>query len=400
VSNALAIATVTATLRAVLKRSLTGIHVVGADVLSLRPDAPNLPNPGVNLFLYRVAPNLAFRHSDLPTRRADGTLVKRPLAALDLHYLLTFHGDDNLEEPQRLLGAVVRQLHTQPTLTHDDIRTLAAGQVQLAGTDLADQPELVRVVPDAASLDDLSRVWAMFPETSYMLSALYMASVVLIEAEVETPAPGIPVQSFTLAVVPLALPVIEDVEPQAVDGGTPAAAVTLLGRNLLGGSAAQTSVLIDGAVSVGVDPASTPAAVAFTVPASVAAGVHSVQVVRADPLAPPHIGSASNPAFFALRPRLVSTSLAAGTVTAVLTPVPGARQRVALLLNELTVNPVSRSFTLPAGPRAADTDPVTFDATPVATGATYLTRVQVDGVESALRVDSAGHVTGPNLLVP
>src|SRR5262245_35714292 len=43
-SNALAIATVTATLRGVLKQALTGINVTGADVTSLRPDATALPN--------------------------------------------------------------------------------------------------------------------------------------------------------------------------------------------------------------------------------------------------------------------------------------------------------------------------------------------------------------------
>src|SRR5690348_9540501 len=103
-SNALAIATVTAMLRSVLRNALTGINVSGADVTSLRPDAPNLPNPGVNIFLYRVAPNPFFRTADLPTRRADGALLRRPQAALDLDYLLTFYGDDNVEEPQRLLG--------------------------------------------------------------------------------------------------------------------------------------------------------------------------------------------------------------------------------------------------------------------------------------------------------
>lgn len=396
-SNALAVATVTATLRGVLKASLTGINIIGADVTSLRPDAANLPNPGVNVFLYRVAPNLAFRHADLPTRRADGTLARRPQAALDLHYLLTFHGDDNLEEPQRLLGAVMRQLHAHPVLRPADIRNLAAGQAQFAGTDLADQPEQVRVVPDEASLDDLSRLWMMFPESSYTLSVLYVASVVLIEAVDEAPAPGLPVQSVNLAVVPLALPVIDSVEPQIVEGVSPA--VTLNGRNLLAATAAQTTVSIDNAAAIAVQPSSTAIAVSFAVPPGLAAGVHGVQVVRADPLGAPHVGSASNPAFFALRPRLTSTTLSGGNVTAVLAPQPGAAQRIVLLLNGISV-PVPRSFALNAQPRTADTDPVVFPAAALATGTTYLTRVQVDSVESSVLVDAAGHIAGPMLNVP
>ena len=36
----------------------------------------------MNVYLYQVTPNAAFRNVDLPTRRADGTLVKQPVAAL------------------------------------------------------------------------------------------------------------------------------------------------------------------------------------------------------------------------------------------------------------------------------------------------------------------------------
>jgi len=252
-------------------------------------------------------------------------------------------------------------------------------------------------VPDEASLDDLSRLWMMFPESSYTLSVLYVASVVLIEAVDEAPAPGLPVQSVNLAVVPLALPVIDSVEPQIVEGVSPA--VTLNGRNLLAATAAQTTVSIDNAAAIAVQPSSTAIAVSFAVPPGLAAGVHGVQVVRADPLGAPHVGSASNPAFFALRPRLTSTTLSGGNVTAVLAPQPGAAQRIVLLLNGISV-PVPRSFALNAQPRTADTDPVVFPAAALATGTTYLTRVQVDSVESSVLVDAAGHIAGPMLNVP
>jgi hypothetical protein len=363
-----------------------------------------MPDPGVNIFLYRISPNLAFRHADLPARQADGTLLRRPQAALDLHYLLTFHGDDNLEVPQRLLGAVVRRLHTEPTLRRDDIRGVA-GQAQLAGTDLADQRELVRVVPDEMSVDDLSRLWTMFPETSYFLSALYMASVVLIEAEVEAPAPGPPVRDFRLHVVPLALPVIEAVDPQAVDADPPGARINLRGRNLLAGTAAQTTVSIDGGAPFAVDATSTPESVVVALPAGLPAGVHMLRIVRADPLGAPHVGSASNPAVLVLRPRLVSsafgaTSLGAASITAVLAPRPGIGQRVALLLNELAGGAVARSFTLPARRRIADADPVSFEAAALPAGTNWLVRAQVDGVETAMEVDAAGDITGPVLHVP
>src|ERR1043166_9830971 len=110
-SSYLAIATVTAALQQMLQTAL-GNAVANANVGFSRPDAGGGSGaPLVNLFLYQGTPNPAYRNADLPTRRPDGTLVKRPQAALDLHYLFTFHGDDSQLEPQRLLGAVTSTLH-------------------------------------------------------------------------------------------------------------------------------------------------------------------------------------------------------------------------------------------------------------------------------------------------
>ena len=108
-SNHLAIATVTATLSQIIGTAVSAV-VPGADVTTLRPDAPqdNNRHTRVNLFLYQVTPNSAWRNADLPSRRPDGTLSQRPQAALDLYYLITFYGDENQLEPQRLLGSVFR----------------------------------------------------------------------------------------------------------------------------------------------------------------------------------------------------------------------------------------------------------------------------------------------------
>ncbi|HEY2618449.1 MAG TPA: DUF4255 domain-containing protein, partial [Acetobacteraceae bacterium] len=110
-SNELAVAAVTETLRDLIS---TPVHntVTGALVGTFSPDdTANLFKPGVNIFLYQVSPNAALRNADLPTRTPDGTLLRRPQAALDLHYLLTYYGDYSVLEPQRLLGAVAKTLH-------------------------------------------------------------------------------------------------------------------------------------------------------------------------------------------------------------------------------------------------------------------------------------------------
>ena len=116
-SNHLAVATVTAALGELLRPAVK--KVSGADVSVERPDElpTENPNVGVNLFLYQVTPNAGYRNADLPTRRTNSSLVRRPQAALDLHYLLTFFGDESDLGPQRVLGSVVGVLHSRPLLT-------------------------------------------------------------------------------------------------------------------------------------------------------------------------------------------------------------------------------------------------------------------------------------------
>ena len=125
-SNFLAVATVTAVLQKLLEQDVVG-DVPGATVTTDRPDTKKAQTaPAINVFLYHVEPSPALRDADLPTRRPDGTLAQRARAAVDLHYLLTFYGNDAEFEPQRLLGATVRTFHARPIITRDLIAAVVA----------------------------------------------------------------------------------------------------------------------------------------------------------------------------------------------------------------------------------------------------------------------------------
>jgi len=76
-SNALAIAAVTESLVNLLTNALDAAQVNNASVSNVTPDQLNsVANPGINVFLYQVTPNTAWRNSDLPTRAADGSFLK------------------------------------------------------------------------------------------------------------------------------------------------------------------------------------------------------------------------------------------------------------------------------------------------------------------------------------
>src|SRR5947199_7168098 len=106
-SNFLAIATVTATLRQLLEntaaKDVTDHEVM---VTTERPSGTvsgaEDPRTRINIYLYQVTPNAAWRNADLPTRRSDGSLIQRPQVALDLHYMISFYGDESQLVSQRL----------------------------------------------------------------------------------------------------------------------------------------------------------------------------------------------------------------------------------------------------------------------------------------------------------
>src|SRR5215208_4282771 len=159
-SNTLAIATVTATLVAVVE-SLLATVTNGASVTTGRPDNPTTgtSRPRVNLYLFQITPNAAWRNNDLPTRSSDGQLKQRPRVAIDLHYLFTFYGDEKTFEPQRLLGSVILAMHTQAILPRELISDVTKGHSILAASNLADDIELIKFTPLPLSLEELAKLW-------------------------------------------------------------------------------------------------------------------------------------------------------------------------------------------------------------------------------------------------
>jgi len=181
-SNALAIATVTTALAQVVRTAAQSV-VNGADVLTGRPDPAASPAHRIHLFLYQVLPNIALRNSDLPMRSSNGKTITRPTAALDLHYLLAFYGSETELEAQRMLGAVVRDLHSRPVLTRSMIQASIASQPFLNGSNLADAVEQVKFTPLSVTVEEMSKIWSIFYQIPYALSIAYQGSVVLIESD-------------------------------------------------------------------------------------------------------------------------------------------------------------------------------------------------------------------------
>ena len=439
-SNFLAIATVTAALRRTLEESLNKDEFCDAAVTIVRPYGPDsgVPKTGINLYLYMVTPNAALRNADMPNRNSEGRLVQRPQVALDLHYLLTFYGDDKELKPQRLLGNAVRTLNSKPVLTRQMIRDTITKEDRytdkfLEDSNLADALETVKFTPTSLSLDELYKLWSVFFQTPYQLSVSYIGTVVLIESDA-TPQSVLPVHERNLYVVPFHQPVIEKVQ-SAKDSEMLIVAESKLivrGKKLQGDI---TLVKIDGKK---IKPEGTrDTQITITLPSGLYAGVHGLQVVHHTMMStpPPHKGVESNSAASVLHPPLteevtvsesnlvafvlhpiiigeVTVSTLNGTEDAppltalkiTVKPTIGKDQRVALLLNKiLSKEPVSYTFV----DKSRDTDKDTLEI-PI-TGveaADYLVRVQVDGAQSQLIIDidkdspAFNQYIGPKVTIP
>jgi hypothetical protein len=432
VSSALAIAGVSAVLTDLLHNGLVDNDITpltGPVNVSAKPPDRVAPAGGtdlnqLNLFLYHVAPNPGWRNTALPSRDGEGARLTNPPLALDLFYLLTAYGEKDFQA-EILLGYAMQLFHETPVLTRDAIRTALGGSSKpvvgtvlpqtfqtLVAADLAEQVEQIKIIPQAMSTEEMSKLWTAL-QTSYRPTAAYQVSVVLIESRRPT-RQTLPVRERIVEVVPFQRPVIESIESDAGPGEPILASSTIIiaGRQLRG---AITSALIGGNKFVLAPNDLGQSQIKILLPSQAGvlrAGVQGVQVVHEIDLGKPpqpHRGVESNVAAFILHPKLdpVPVSPASGTITISFNPKVGRAQRVTLLLGES--NPLAgtpgRAYSIAAPPEnglaaTSQTETATIDFSLAGvTPGNYFLRVQVDGAESSLTVDASGKFAGPEVTI-
>lgn len=332
-SNHLSIAAATATLAARLRIALGD----GVEVKHNRPDGKEdakPPDHGVNIFLYHVKPSAAFRSFDLPTRNAAGTVTSRPTYGIELHYLLTFHGDDSKLEPQRYMGKVLTALHTEPVPTGPQIES-ATDEFARTFTDsgmeasnLHEQIEAIRFTPMNLTLEETSQIWSVMVQTPYVLSACYQASVILLEADIERTT-VLPVLERKIVVSPTGAPVISSAEVSSVQFGK--GSLVLLGQNL-GGEG--LSVVISGALSDLVSGSTSERALVKP-GAEVRAGKQEVWFESASPFTGNHPSNRSNSVDVTVHPCLTHVAVAGSRLTLEIEPNVHPGQVITLVLTQV-----------------------------------------------------------------
>ena len=415
-SNSLALAAVTSSIRYVIDRSLQQTHagpVGAAKVVTVRPDELSTTgfgeDPAINVYCYLATPNHAWNLTDLPTRRSDGSLVNRPVAALDLHYLISCVGKEAELEPQRLLGRVVGALATTSVLTRDvvsaaiDLYDDETETAFLTDADLANEVELVKLSPATLSLEEMSKLWGVL-DTPYLLSLTYLATVVLVSADV-TPTVALPVQKRALTITASGPPRLAELVTDPP--GAPAqagATLVLRGTDLVGPG-----------LTVAIGSARLPPAAGASgqelrvvLTDDVPAGLHSVQVIHRTPagaggLPPARVTATSTALPVLVRPIVSVTDVDATTVTLALSPPLRAGQRLTVVLGRLAGGAAGEpdALTLAQPPLPDDDAPLGVIELPRAEipDGRWLVRAQVDGADSLPEL--VGETYGaPDLVLP
>lgn len=268
-SNALAIAGVTAVLRDRLNDGMVNHNVTGVlgSTVTVSVDPPDRvvlaetsETSQLNLFLYQVTPNQGWSNETMPSRDASGRhRLSNPKLALDLHFLISAYSGADLHA-EILLGYAMQLMHQFPVITREMIRTalnpspdvgvdLPPAVRALADCGLADQVEQLRITPQYLNGEEMSRLWTA-TQASYRPSTAYLVTVVLIEAS-EMTRPTLPVltrgevdlvsgRDRGVVVTPDLLPPLPTIEAIVTDANQPVVrldeAVTLQGHHLEGSS--------------------------------------------------------------------------------------------------------------------------------------------------------------------
>ncbi len=400
-SNSLAIAAVTATLRTLLDRGLPD----GTTVTALPLDRARENNTGkqVNLFLYQVALNAAWRNMEIPYRARSGESAQPPLP-LNLYYLLTVYLGDNDDDTvsHTLLGSAMSILHDHPLLGRDEI------QAALPNNDLYAQIERIRLSLQPLSSDDIFKLWSSY-QTQYRLSVAYEATVVLIESTIasSTPLPVLTIGKDNTGptVVPSLVPPFPALDPKQ-EGLKPGQKGLLTGDLLTGDTVTLTGFNLhnpDAAVvrlraSIPPDPADIPVLaggsetqVQFTIPDTLPAGFYPLVLAIHVPGEAERTTNAMPLALSATITRINGADPGAGPIavaadgagnvnlTVEFVPAAGPNQRVSLLFG-------SREIALPIPVSTTAVKSLKFVIGNVVPG-TYRIRLRVDGVDSPL-IDS------------
>jgi hypothetical protein len=415
-SNALAIAAVTAVLKDILENGLAhdpiATSIGDTLVTALPPDRVSVgtdERPQLNVFLYQVSPN---RNADwLGREQLDfrGSHPGQMPLALDLHYLLTAYSPKDFQS-ELLLGYALQLLHEIPVLTPAMVHTalkhaaavssfgvLSQALASLSIEELANQVAPIKLCSEFFSMEETSKLWSSL-QTHYRPSAGYQASMVLI---------GRSDAGKTEQRLPR-LPVIDQIEPMSSSQSNHSFAsgerVMLRGKYLQG---EVTRIRIHGRSSILTPLDVRDNQISFTLPADLSIGVQGLQVLHLDraSLTPNGQELVSNLAAFVVHPTFTVTvsdiqnlskkqdkDQRTAQLQIKVKPAIAAHQSAIVRLHAIDDLQSCQPFILPT----EKTDRAKFDLPIQVKAGTYWVQLQVEDITSSILALIPGNDKNPS----
>jgi hypothetical protein len=222
-SDATAIGMVSEALRNLLVGRMALSPAVEITVLA--PDESAV-NRRINLFLYKVQENPAFKNQDWQLKRGSATVLAPPPLSLNLFYLMTPYAPNDAQTgnstAHAILGDAMRVFHENPVIPKDHLPD-----------GLLDAAEQIQIFPNTLDMEELARVWSTFTQP-FRLSVFYQITVVQIDAAAageRLMAPRVREIGKPRVDAPFAAPWVESVVPLSGKAGSK---MTFNGTNLKG----------------------------------------------------------------------------------------------------------------------------------------------------------------------
>jgi hypothetical protein len=164
------------TLVGLLRDNLSGVPTPEKTIVLLSPAEAKTGGILLTLFLYSIAPSVEMRNElEIPGLRENDEAVSLPL---DLYYLLTAfappEGDDPTErtlESHEMLGRAMRVFFDNGTLTGSVLRGALP------------RDEELRLTLQPMTVEDLTKIWSVFPESILHTSVSYVVTPVRLRSD-------------------------------------------------------------------------------------------------------------------------------------------------------------------------------------------------------------------------
>jgi hypothetical protein len=131
----------------------------------------------LTVFLYSVTPTAELRNA--PAIRVAPGQERRPPLPLDLYYLMTAFAPDTIHDPtdrtleaDRLLGAAMQVFYDNGMLSGGLLRGVIPRDTEL------------RLTLQPITVEDLTRIWSVFPDQVYRASVSYLVTPARIDSRV------------------------------------------------------------------------------------------------------------------------------------------------------------------------------------------------------------------------